>query len=87
MGAENPTRRAMTAREGAKRFGVSPRTIRKVMAEPREQYEARARERQERVIALRREGLKLTEIAARVGMTTGGVGATLHVARKRGIEV
>jgi len=82
MGAENPVRRARTAREVADRIGASPRTVRRIIAEPREEFLARAAERRKRVLELRAQGLKLREIADRVGMTTGGVGTILHHARK-----
>lgn len=81
-GAEVPARRTMTAREGTERLGVSPRTIQRIMAEPREEFLARAAERRQRVLELRAQGLKLREIAEQVGMTTGGVGTILHHARK-----
>jgi len=83
VGAEHPKRRELTAREAAERLGIAPRTVRKIVAEPREEYLARAKERRERVLALRAQGMKLKDIAAQVGMTVGGVGATLHEARKR----
>ncbi|BDB63564.1 MULTISPECIES: sigma factor-like helix-turn-helix DNA-binding protein [Rhodococcus] len=82
MGAENPVRRTRTAREVAERIGASSRTVRRIMAEPREEYLARAAERRERVLELRAQGLKLREIAEEVGMTVGGVGTILHHARK-----
>jgi DNA-directed RNA polymerase specialized sigma24 family protein len=85
--AENPVRRATTARETAKRLGIAPRTVRNIIAEPRSEFEARAAERRERVIALRREGLTYAQIAAEVGMTVGGVGTVLHHARKAGVSV
>lgn len=81
-GAETPARRSMTAREGAERLGVSPRTIVRIMAEPREEFLARAAERRQRVLELRAQGLKLREIAEEVGMTVGGVGTILHHVRK-----
>ncbi|MFE6229412.1 sigma factor-like helix-turn-helix DNA-binding protein [Cellulosimicrobium sp. NPDC057862] len=87
MVAENPVRRNSTARELADRLGMSTRTVQRVIAEPREQFEARAAQRRERVISLRREGKTYAEIAAAVGMTTGGVGTILHHARKSGVEV
>ena len=82
MGAETPARRTRTAREVAERIGASPRTVRRIIAEPRPVYEARAAERRRKVIELRARGLKLREIAAEVGMTVGGVGTILHHARK-----
>jgi predicted transcriptional regulator len=40
MGAIDTTRRRKTAREIAERLGVSPRTVRRYMAQPRAAYEA-----------------------------------------------
>ena len=45
MTAGTPGRRKRTAREAAALLGVSERTIRNIVAEPRDDYEARARER------------------------------------------
>ncbi|SEK86519.1 sigma factor-like helix-turn-helix DNA-binding protein [Rhodococcus maanshanensis] len=82
MGAATPARRTSSAREVAERLGISPRTVRNIMAEPRAEFEARAAERRRRVLELRAEGLKLREIADEVGMTVGGVGTILHRAYK-----
>ncbi|WP_301851156.1 sigma factor-like helix-turn-helix DNA-binding protein [Rhodococcus pyridinivorans] len=82
MGAETPARRNRSARELAERLGISPRSVRNIVAEPRDQYLARAAERRKRVLELRAQGLKLREIAEQVGMTTGGVGTIIHHARK-----
>ena len=87
MVAENPTRRNRTARDIAARLGVSTRTVQRIIAEPRDEFEARAAARRERVIELRRGGLTYAAIAAEVGMTVGGVGTVLHHARKAGIDV
>ncbi|TSE22235.1 hypothetical protein Tsedi_02396 [Tepidimonas sediminis] len=38
MAAKHPVKRPAKARELAERFGVSERTVRRVMAQPREQY-------------------------------------------------
>lgn len=38
MAAKHPVKRPASAAELAKRFGVSPRTVRRVMAQPRDQY-------------------------------------------------
>ena len=40
MAAKHPVKRPAKARELAVQFGVSERTVRSVMAQPREQYEA-----------------------------------------------
>lgn len=73
MTALNPQRRNQTARELAERFGRSPRTIRRVVAEPREQFEARAAERRQQIRALRESGMTMRAIAAEVGVSVGAV--------------
>lgn len=42
MGAIDTTRRRKSAREIAERLGVSPRTVRRYMAQPRADYEAKS---------------------------------------------
>jgi DNA-directed RNA polymerase specialized sigma24 family protein len=86
VAAENPVRRNKTARELAERLGVSVRTIRKIAAEPRDEFEARARQRRERAAELRASGLKYKEIAEEMGISTGAVGALLHEARKYSVS-
>ncbi|MFZ2172512.1 MAG: sigma factor-like helix-turn-helix DNA-binding protein [Rhodococcus sp. (in: high G+C Gram-positive bacteria)] len=81
MPAENPVRRAKTAKEMAARLGVSERTIRNVVAEPRAEFEARAEARRRRAVELREQGLKYREIAEEMGISTGAVGKLLHDAR------
>lgn len=81
-GAETRARRTMTAKEGAARLGVSPRTIQRIIAEPREEFEARARQRRERAAELRASGLKYKEIAEEMDISIGMVGSLLHDARK-----
>ncbi|WP_345711473.1 sigma factor-like helix-turn-helix DNA-binding protein [Kineococcus glutinatus] len=51
------------------------------MAEPRNQFLARAAERREQAVALRAQGLSYLEIAAEMGCSTGTVGRLLHDAR------
>lgn len=86
MSAETPARRKMTAREGAQRLGVSPRTIQRLVAEPRADFEARAQERRQRAVELREQGLKYREIAEEMGCSVGTVGTLLHHARKSGMS-
>jgi transposase len=77
MGAQTPARRSKTARELAEEFGVTPRTIQRLVAEPREEYTARARQRRERAAQLRKQGLKYREIAEELGVSIGTVSKLL----------
>lgn len=82
MVAENPIRRTKTAKEMAARLGVSERTIRNVVAEPRAEFRARTAANRCRAVELREQGLKYREIAVEMDVTTGTVGKLLHDARK-----
>lgn len=82
MSAQNPGRRKVTAREAAERFGVSIRTIKRVMAEPREEVTARAAARRAQAVELRTAGLSYKAIAEAMECSTGAVGRLLHDARK-----
>ena len=75
-----PTRakRKQSARELAERFGVSPRTIRRAVAQERADYLADAAARHERIRALRAEGLSMRAIAAKEGVTVGTVHYAIH---------
>lgn len=82
MSAQNPRRRPVTQREMAEKFGVSTRTVARFMAEPREDFLARAKARRDRAVELRAQGLKYVEIAAEMGVSTGTVSRLLHDAKK-----
>lgn len=84
MTAEKPRRRKITAREAAKRFGVTERTIRRIVAEPRAEFLQRARQRRARAVELRLQGLKYVEIAAEMECAVGTVSTLLHEARRLG---
>ena len=79
-----PARRKMTAKEAAKRFGVTERTVRRLIAEPREDFLARARERRAQAAKLRRQGLKYKEIAEQMGLDIGFVGRLVADAKRFG---
>lgn len=82
MTAKTTQRRGITAREGAEKLGVSERTVRRIRAEPRADFEGRARVRRERVVELREQGLTYKEM----GIPMGSVGKALYDARKRAAE-
>lgn len=65
------TRRQKTARELAEQFGVSERTIRRHLAEPRDDYEARADERRRLIVEKRAQGMTMRAIAAELGVSLG----------------
>ena len=77
----------MTASEAAKRFGVSPRTIRRVVAEERTDYVGRAASRRDQIIALHRQGLKQKAIAAQLDVTPALVSIRLREAREAGVDL
>lgn len=78
MSALRPGRRKGTARELAERMGVSERTIRRYVAEPREEYQARVYERHQRIREMREEGMTMRAIATELGLTPGAVHYAIH---------
>lgn len=68
-GAETPARRKMTAREAAELVGCTPRQIRRVVAEPRHEFLARATERQLKAAELKDQGNSYREIAEMLDCT------------------
>ncbi|WP_432548627.1 sigma factor-like helix-turn-helix DNA-binding protein [Kineococcus sp. SYSU DK004] len=61
---------------------MHPSTVRRHVAEPREDFLARARTRREQVLALRAQGLKMREIAEQTGIPLGTVGRVIAEAKK-----
>ncbi|WP_226353044.1 helix-turn-helix domain-containing protein [Pseudonocardia sp. ICBG601] len=84
MTAQIPKRRTKTGRELAEQFGVSRSTVVKLMAEPRSDYERRARQRRAAAVQLRLQGLTYREIAERLDASIGSVGHVLYTARRNG---
>lgn len=70
MTARVQGQRKVTAREGAELLGVSPRTIQRLAAEPREDYEKRLRERGEQILKWRANGMLWREIAGLLSIST-----------------
>lgn len=81
MAARNPVRRTKTARELAEQYGASTRTIQRLIAEPREEYEARTRAKEQRAQELRAAGLKYRQIAEEMGISIGSVSVLLRPRR------
>ncbi len=74
MVAEKPVRRKKTARELADQLGVSQSTVRRLMAEPRDQYLARANTKREQVAQLREQGFSVRAIAEKLEISKSAVG-------------
>lgn len=66
-----PTRaiRKHTARELGERFGRTPRTIRRIIAEPREEYLARVQDNRKRARQMKAEGASIKEIQEALGVS------------------
>lgn len=81
MTKSTPTRarRKQTAAELAKRFGVTPRTIRNMVSEERSEYLKRAEQRRQQIRELRETGLSMRAIAAKVGCSVGTVHRALKI--------
>lgn len=87
MGAEVPVRRPVTAKELAAKHGYSERTVRRLAAETRAAFLARAAARREEAAALRRQGKTYKQIAEIMEVPIGTVGSIIKDARERGINV
>lgn len=73
MSALKPGRRPVPARVLAEKIGVSERTIKRYIAEPRAEYDARTAARHERIRELRAEGKSYRVIAAELDVSVGTV--------------
>lgn len=88
-GSPGPRRghRTRTAREVAEQFGVTPRHIRRVIAEDRDAYEGRAEQRRAQIIELHRRGFGVRAIARELGVSPGLVSGRLKEAREAGTDL
>lgn len=73
MAALKPGRRPASARIIAERLGVSPSTVKRLIAEPRVEYEARTEARHELIRELRAEGKSYRAIADELNVSVGTV--------------
>lgn len=71
MTHERISRNGLTAAELARRTGKHISTIQRWTSEPREVYEARAKERRRKVVELRQQGMTMRAIAAELGVSLG----------------
>ena len=83
MTASKPVRRRYTAREVAERYGISERHVRRVIAEPRTEYLARAEARRIKALQLREAGKSYSEIAEELEVSEVNARSLVHRARKR----
>ena len=79
--------RKVTASELSARYGVSERTIRRLVAEERCEYLSRARKRRDQIIALHRQGLTQHAIADQLGITRQLVSLRIREARHDGTDL
>jgi hypothetical protein len=80
LAAEHAVKRQRTAREVAEQLGVSPRTVRRVVAQPRAEYLGEAEQRRQTIRAMRAQGGTMRQIAADLGVSVG----TVHYALSKG---
>lgn len=76
-------RRKATAREMAARLGVSDRTIRRLVAESRDDYISRAEQRRLAAVELREAGESWAMVAEKLGTSVDGAKALGQRAKKR----
>ncbi len=81
--AAKPTRRKLTAREVAEKYGVSERTVRRAVAEPRPDYLARAEARRKQALSLRESGMSYAAIARALEVSETNARSLVHRARAR----
>lgn len=78
MNPPTRARRTHTARELGERFNRSPRTIRRIISEERQEWLSRIDQRREKIRELRSSGMSMRAIAAELGCSVG----TVHNALK-----
>ncbi|EIT1334331.1 HTH domain-containing protein [Salmonella enterica] len=72
MTALHTVKRNKTAKEIAQRLNISDRTVRKLIALPREDYEKEAKQRRLKAFVLRESGMKWADVGIALGTTKHG---------------
>ncbi|EAW0303066.1 TPA: HTH domain-containing protein [Klebsiella pneumoniae] len=72
MTALHTVKRNKTAKEMAQRLNISDRTVRKLIALPREDYEKEAKQRRLKAFVLRESGMKWADVGIALGTTKHG---------------
>lgn len=86
MAHDRIPRKGKTARQIAKRTGLSIRTIQAWTSEPREVYEQTAHDRRTKIVELHRDqGLGVRAIARELNVSPGLVSIRLREAREAGV--
>ena len=83
MGAKTPAKRPATARAIAESKGCSERLVRLYMAQPRAEYLAEAREREDAVYAMRMDLVPYETVADTLGITVVAARSLFARAKKR----
>lgn len=83
MTAQTPARRTKAARALAEQFGVSTRTVQRLVAEPRDAFEHRAQDRQDQALALRNQGLSHAEVGKALGVSRDTAAGLARRGRQR----
>jgi hypothetical protein len=83
VSAERQLRRKVTAKAAAQKLGVSERTIQRIVAEPRADYEARTRARQDLALHLREQGLSWADVGRDLGCSSDAARVAANRARTR----
>jgi transposase len=81
MGAITQGKRKKTARESAEKFGVTERTIRNWLAQPRAEFLAEATRRRKQALALKEQGLTRRQVAEEMEISFEAAKALLKRAR------
>ena len=69
MSGTKRMKRKYTARELAERFGVTPRHVRRIVAQERDEWIAEAIERRQKAAELRAQGLRWAAVGQELGIS------------------